>query len=58
VHQVGFSLNEYIEMQGQQNIKFTVLSEVSHGLQQSLKAYVGIIPILGHDRSIPKLGLQ
>jgi len=26
VDQVGFSLNEYIEMDGQQNIKFSYLS--------------------------------
>jgi hypothetical protein len=26
MYQVGFSLSEYIEMQGQQNIKFSYLS--------------------------------
>jgi len=39
VHQVGFSLHEYIEMYGQQNIKFmgdVGISNRSHLEKQSL----------------------
>jgi hypothetical protein len=38
VHQVGFSLNEYIEMHGQQNIKFRSKNTLRDKMQISLLA--------------------